>query len=67
VSDQQHYIKMHGMSSIVSCSIYWSVGLRCPWCGQDPEPGFYGTGQMTYETAERRESGAEKEANLGKS
>jgi hypothetical protein len=48
MSDQLHYIKMNGMSSVVACSIYWAIGLACPWCGSQPEAGHYGTGEITY-------------------
>ena len=53
MADTLHYIKMNGMDSLVACSIYWSIGLTCPWCGQEPPPGYF---ESVSTTTERRRS-----------
>jgi hypothetical protein len=38
---EMHYVKMDGQSSLVHCSLYWSIGSKCPWCGTEPPKGYY--------------------------
>lgn len=60
MSDQLHFIKMNGMSSLVACSIYWALNLACPWCGGQPEKGHCGVDSITYPEAQSTAQAGER-------